>query len=100
MLLEIHAHHCHQKENCTKMIGCDAISSVQFSAFGGTNLSDPTSRQVWDAILIENAREELPSGKITAIVVKNDGSRVAIELTHKLSEEDVRIILAGGMLNC
>lgn len=53
-----------------------------------------------DSILIENAREQLPSGKITATIVKADGNKCDIELTHKLSAEDVRIILAGGMLNC
>lgn len=53
-----------------------------------------------DSILIENAREQLPSGKIIATIVKNSGAKEEIELTHKLSAEDVRIILAGGMLNC
>ncbi len=54
-----------------------------------------------DAIIIENAREQLAAGGgITAVAVKADGSRQNIALTHKLSAEDIRIILAGGMLNC
>jgi aconitate hydratase len=54
-----------------------------------------------DAILIENIREQLAVGKpIKAAVQNASGGEFEIELNHKLSEEDIRLILAGGSLNC
>lgn len=54
-----------------------------------------------DAILIENIREQLAVGKpIKASVQNASGGEFEIELKHQLSEEDVRLILAGGSLNC
>lgn len=53
-----------------------------------------------DTISIENAVSQLASGKsMTATIVKKDGSKHSIPLTNKLSDEDVKIILAGGRLN-
>ncbi len=54
-----------------------------------------------DAILIENIREQLAVGKPVKATVQNAaGGEFDIELKHNLSEEDVRLILAGGSLNC
>ncbi len=54
-----------------------------------------------DAILIENIREQLAVGKpIKASVQNASGGEFEIELKHQLSEEDIRLILAGGSLNC
>ncbi len=54
-----------------------------------------------DAILIENIREQLAVGKPVKATVQNaSGGEFDIELKHNLSEEDVRLILAGGSLNC
>lgn len=54
-----------------------------------------------DAILIENVREQLAVGKPVKATVQNaSGGEFEIELKHNLSEEDVRLILAGGSLNC
>ena len=54
-----------------------------------------------DAILIENVREQLAVGKTIKATVQNaSGGEFEIELNHKLSEEDIRLILAGGSLNC
>ena len=54
-----------------------------------------------DAILIENIREQLAVGKpVKALVQNASGGETEIELKHQLSEEDVRLILAGGSLNC
>jgi len=54
-----------------------------------------------DEIMIDDVRRQLTSGKIiTARVMKAPGLSIVIELTHKLSEEDIKIILAGGRLHC
>ena len=53
-----------------------------------------------DKLTIANARELLKENKLTALLTKADGTTHTIPLTHKLSEEDIAIILAGGMLNC
>ncbi len=53
-----------------------------------------------DKLTIANARELLKENKLTALLTKADGVTHTIALTHKLSEEDIAIILAGGMLNC
>ncbi len=54
-----------------------------------------------DAILIENVREQLAAGKPVKATIQNaSGGEFEIELNHKLSEEDIRLILAGGSLNC
>ncbi|MFA6104392.1 MAG: aconitate hydratase [Victivallaceae bacterium] len=54
-----------------------------------------------DAILIENVREQLAVGKTIKATVQNaSGGEFEMELNHKLSEEDIRLILAGGSLNC
>lgn len=65
-----------------------------------TNPNDYDLIEEGGSIVIENARKQLPTGKIIAQVVKADGKKVDIELTHKLSDEDITIIWAGGMLNC
>lgn len=53
-----------------------------------------------DSIVFDSLRKALESkGKITARIVSKDGSTSNIELEHKLSGEDIRIILAGGRLN-
>jgi len=54
-----------------------------------------------DQLLIENARRQLGVGKpMEAEIVKSDGKVIPVKLVHTLSEDDIRIILAGGMLNC
>ncbi len=54
-----------------------------------------------DAIEIENLRLQLATGKhLKGSIVKKSGKVLALELEHRLSEEDRKIILAGGMLNC
>ena len=53
-----------------------------------------------DAIMIDDARGQLAVGKpVSAKIVKADGSEVAIELKHNMSQEDIDIVLAGGRLN-
>ena len=67
-----------------------------------TDIADYDRIEQGDSILIHSFREQLqnPSCTIKAQIVKNDTSTVEIELKHQLSPEDIKIILAGGMLNC
>ena len=52
-------------------------------------------------ILIPDARVQLGVGKpVNAVLVTRDRGNIDLELQHTLTEDDVRIILAGGMLNC
>jgi len=36
---------------------------------------------------------------VTALLTKKDGSKAEIKLNYRLSDEDIKIILAGGRLN-
>ncbi len=54
-----------------------------------------------DTLVIERAPEQLAVGApVTGVLAKADGSRRPIEFKHQLSEEDIKIIKAGGRLNC
>ena len=54
-----------------------------------------------DTLKIENAPAQLAVGApVQGTVVKADGTSFAVEFKHQLSEEDIRIIKAGGRLNC
>ncbi len=54
-----------------------------------------------DAVILEDTHRQLAPGKpVMARVVKANGEEWPLELKHRLSAEDIRIILAGGMLNC
>jgi aconitate hydratase len=55
-----------------------------------------------DSVEIDNLREQLAVGKpVEAVIVgKASGKRQTIALKHQLTEEDIRIILPGGRLNC
>ncbi|MDD3153886.1 MAG: aconitate hydratase [Victivallaceae bacterium] len=53
-----------------------------------------------DSLLIKHAPEQLAvNRKVKATLVRKDGSSVPMELQHRLSEEDIAMIRAGGMLN-
>ena len=54
-----------------------------------------------DTLKIENAPAQLAVGApVNGTLIKADGSKIAIEFKHQLSEEDIKIIKAGGRLNC
>ena len=54
-----------------------------------------------DSVIIENAPAQLAVGApVNGKLVKADGSEFALEFKHQLSEEDIKIIKAGGRLNC
>ncbi len=53
-----------------------------------------------DALVFAGLRGQLkPGAPVTGELVKKDGSKRKIVFNHRLSDEDVAIILAGGMLN-
>ncbi|MBO5763088.1 MAG: aconitate hydratase [Lentisphaeria bacterium] len=65
------------------------------------NPGDYDQIQPDDVILIPDARVQLGVGKpVNAVLVTRDRGNIDLALQHTLTEEDIRIILAGGMLNC
>lgn len=53
-----------------------------------------------DSLKFDGIREQLTAGgEIKGTLVKADGTIREIRFRHKLSDEDIRMILAGGMLN-
>jgi aconitate hydratase len=54
-----------------------------------------------DAITIAGAVQQLAVGKpVVATVKKVSGEEFTITLRHNLSAEDIKIVIAGGILNC
>ena len=54
-----------------------------------------------DTLKIDNAPAQLAVGApVKGQLVKADGSSFDITFTHQLSDEDIKIIKAGGRLNC
>ncbi len=65
------------------------------------NKEDYDKIEEGDLLEIKALRSQLKVGTpVTAIVHKADGQPFEIELEHKLTAEDISIILAGGTLNC
>ena len=65
------------------------------------NKEDYDKIEEGDLLEIKALRSQLKVGTpVTAIVHKADGQPFEIELAHKLTAEDISIILAGGTLNC
>ena len=53
-----------------------------------------------DSLKFDGIREQLTAGgEVRGTLVKADGTVREIRFRHKLSDEDIRMILAGGMLN-
>ena len=54
-----------------------------------------------DALVFSGLPGQLvPGGEVTGVLKKADGSEKTIRFTHPLSAEDIRIVKAGGRLNC
>ena len=54
-----------------------------------------------DALTFDALRSQLAVGApVKGTLHKADGTEKEIVFNHRLSDEDIRIILAGGMLNC
>ena len=69
--------------------------------FTFTDKADYDKIEQGDSLVIEGLREKLAKKEtpICAILRKKDGSQAEIKLNYHLSDEDIRIILAGGRLN-
>ncbi len=100
---------------CPMYLGIKAVIALAIERIHRANLvnfgilpltfaeaADYDKIEAGDAVKIENIREQLQNSAapIVARVVKPSGETMEIELNRQLSDEDVRIILAGGMLNC
>lgn len=53
-----------------------------------------------DTITIHNVRDLKVGANLSATVSKANGESFSIKLAHKMSDEDIQIVLAGGRLNC
>ncbi len=54
-----------------------------------------------DNLVFENLPEQLaPGSTVSAVLKKADGGEKVISFTHPLSAEDIRLVKAGGRLNC
>lgn len=62
--------------------------------------SDYDKIEQGDFLKINGIRGQLAVDKpVKAVIVKKSGEQIEITLNHKLSDEDIKIILAGGRLN-
>ncbi len=95
---------------CPMYLGVKAVIALAIERIHSANLinfgivpltfSDPADYErinEGDELIIDNFREQLKNGN--TVVAKLPGG-LEITLKHKLSDEDRKIILAGGMLNC
>ncbi len=64
------------------------------------NAADYDAITECDALKFHGLRDQLkPGAPVKGELVKADGTKKDIVFNHRLSDEDIRIILAGGMLN-
>ena len=99
---------------CPMYLGVKAVMALAIERICAANLinfgilpllfvnpTDYDRIEAGDEIIIDDIRRQLVSGKtITARIMKAPGLSIVIELTHKMSEEDIKIVLAGGRLHC
>ncbi len=98
---------------CPMYLGVKVVAALAIERIHSANLvnfgilplmfADPADYDVIeekDELLFEKLREQLAVGEpVHATLRKADGTRREIIFNHRLSAEDIRIILAGGMLN-
>lgn len=64
------------------------------------NQDDYDKIEEGDSISIEGIRGQLAPGKqVKGVIIKKDSTEIPLLLKHSLSEEDIKIILAGGRLH-
>ena len=70
--------------------------------FTFVNPADYDRIEEGDSILVEGLREKLEKGAypVELTLVKKSGAKEPVAVQAKLSAEDVKILLAGGRLNC
>ncbi|MDR0932222.1 MAG: aconitate hydratase [Victivallales bacterium] len=98
---------------CPMFLGVKVVAALAIERIHSANLvnfgivplifADPaTYDQIEenDALVFHNLREQLEPGKtVKGELVKANGQKQEILFNHRLSAGDIRIILAGGMLN-
>ena len=99
---------------CPMYLGVKVVAALAIERIHSANLvnfgivpltfADPADYDAIDekdALLFHGLRGQLAVGQpVVGTLRKADGSTREIRLNHRLSAEDIRIILAGGMLNC
>ncbi len=99
---------------CPMFLGVKAVIALAIERIHSANLinfgivpfffADPADYdriEAGDAIEIPELRRQLVSGKtVVGAIRKADGTELPLQLNHRLSDEDLKIVLAGGMLNC
>ncbi len=99
---------------CPMYLGVKVVAALAIERIHSANLvnfgivpltfADPADYDAIDekdALLFRGLRGQLAVGQpVVGTLRKADGSTREIRFNHRLSAEDIRIILAGGMLNC
>lgn len=99
---------------CPMYLGVKVVAALAIERIHSANLvnfgivpltfADPADYDAIDekdALLFHGLRGQLAVGQpVIGTLRKADGSTREIRFNHRLSAEDIRIILAGGMLNC
>ena len=99
---------------CPMYLGVKVVAALAIERIHSANLvnfgivpltfADPADYDAIDekdALLFHGLRGQLAVGQpVVGTLRKADGSTREIRFNHRLSAEDIRIILAGGMLNC
>ena len=99
---------------CPMYLGVKVVAALAIERIHSANLvnfgilplmfADPAdydSIDEKDALTFDALRSQLAVGvPVKGTLRKADGTTREIVFNHRLSEEDIRIILAGGMLNC
>jgi len=99
---------------CPMYLGIKAVIALAIERIHAANLvnfgilpllfaepADYDRIEAGDAIVIRELRRSLAPGQgLSAIVRKPGGKELAITLHHRLTAEDIRIVLAGGRLHC
>ena len=99
---------------CPMYLGVKVVAALAIERIHSANLvnfgivpltfADPADYDAIDekdTLLFHGLRGQLAVGQpVVGTLRKADGSTREIRFNHRLSAEDIRIILAGGMLNC
>jgi aconitate hydratase len=78
-------------------LGWQNLVNFGIIPFEFANAEDYGSIDQYDIIQMENLKENLMEGKLQTAV--NETKNITYELTHNLSERQVQVILAGGVIN-
>lgn len=99
---------------CPMYLGVKVVAALSIERIHSANLvnfgivplifanpADYDSIEESDSLVFHNLRGQLkPDEPLSGELTKADGAKQEIVFCHRLSKEDIRIVLAGGMLNC